>query len=471
MNWKQIIAGLLIIALVVVAAFFVYQQSLAPEPEIEESTVDVNTIAVNTGVDVVSAEGIVVPLRHAELSFEVGGQVAEILVEEGDRVEVGTTLLRLEATELEIALREAESTLAQAEAGLQMAQIQLQMAQARRATAEIGVDTATAQLALVQADARPEEIAAAESRLAAANAGVSQAVANRDVALDIPASQVRLAEADLAAAAANEHTLQNTYDDILESCVQTPQGEVCPLLGPVEEETRFRLRAAEANLEAAEAALDELNEGASPAQRRAANAAIIVATAQRNAAQAQLDLLLTGPKPEQVLEAEVGIQQAQAAVQQAEAAVLQAEATVAQAQAAVTKAETAGAAAQAALDRMTLVATFAGTVADLPVRIGQVVSSATPVIILADFSNWMVETADLTELDVVSVAVGYPVDVSVDAIPGEVIQGTVTDIDIASTLARGDVTYVVSIRLDQDDASDLPLRWGMTAFVDVDVSQ
>ena len=471
MNWKRIIVGVLIVVTLAVGGFFIYQQTLAPAPE-PPPAVDVNSLALDTGADLVSAEGIVVPLRHAELSFEVGGQVAEILVEEGSQVVAGAPLLRLEAVELEIGLRQAEATLAQAEANVDAAQIQVQVAQVSRTTAQLGIDAAAAQLVLLQAGPLAEEIAAAESDLAAASAGISQAAAGRDATLAIPASQVQLAEADVAAAMANERALRDAYDNILESCFETPEGEeICPLFGPVEEETRFRLQAAEANLVAAQTALDELNEGATPAQRRLANAAVTVAAAQRDAAQAQLDLLLAGPRPEQIMEAEVGVQDAEAAVLQAEAAVLQAEAELAQAEAGVVQARTAVATARTALDQMTVTAPFDGTVADLPVKAGQVVAPGTPVAILSDSSNWLVETTDLTELDVVAVAVGYPVDVTVDAIPDEVVRGTVIDIDTTSTLTRGDVTYAVTIRLDQDDATALPLRWGMTAFVDVDSQQ
>ena len=471
MNWKRIIVGVLIVVTLAVGGFFIYQQTLAPAPE-PPPAVDVNSLALDTGADLVSAEGIVVPLRHAELSFEVGGQVAEILVEEGSQVVAGAPLLRLEAAELEIGLRQAEATLAQAEANVDAAQIQVQVAQVSRTTAQLGIDAAAAQLALLQAGPLAEEIAAAESDLAAASAGISQAAAGRDATLAIPASQVQLAEADVAAAMANERALRDAYDNILESCFETPEGEeICPLFGPVEEETRFRLQAAEANLVAAQTALDELNEGATPAQRRLANAAVTVAAAQRDAAQAQLDLLLAGPRPEQIMEAEVGVQDAEAAVLQAEAAVLQAEAELAQAEAGVVQARTAVATARTALDQMTVTAPFDGTVADLPVKAGQVVAPGTPVAILSDSSNWLVETTDLTELDVVAVAVGYPVDVTVDAIPDEVVRGTVIDIDTTSTLTRGDVTYAVTIRLDQDDATALPLRWGMTVFVDVDSLQ
>jgi HlyD family secretion protein len=65
------------------------------------------------------------------------------------------------------------------------------------------------------------------------------------------------------------------------------------------------------------------------------------------------------------------------------------------------------------------------------------------------------------------VAVGQPVKVTVDALPDQEFQGIVTEIAPRSETKRGDVTYTVSIKL--TDATDAPLRWGMTAFVDINV--
>jgi hypothetical protein len=60
--------------------------------------------------------------------------------------------------------------------------------------------------------------------------------------------------------------------------------------------------------------------------------------------------------------------------------------------------------------------------------------------------------------------VGDAAEVRIDAIENETLSGTVTEIASVSTLTRGDVTYAVTIQL---DANSLPLRWGMTAFVDI----
>ncbi len=473
MRTRRLVISLIVIALLAAGGYFAYRQFLAPQPEATDSAAAVETTVVDTGVDVVSAEGQIVPFRHAALALQAGGEVVEILVTEGQTVQAGAPILRLDATDLEIALRQAEAGLSQAQAnlvaanaGLSAAQAGVDVAQVGVNTAQVGVTAAEAQVALVQADPLPEEITAAQSSIRAAASGIDQAAANRDSTLEIPGSRVRSAEAQVAAAFAEQRSIQETYDKIIRAGVG----------GTPEEQTRFALNAAVANLNAAQASLDELNEGATDAQRRAANAAVSVAVAQRDSAQAQLDLLQAGVKPEQVTVAEVGVAQSQAAVDQAEAAVSQAQVSVTQAEAAVAQAESgvrqaqAGLeAAQAALDKTVLIAPFAGTVADVSLELGEVASPGVPVVTLADFSQWLVETTDLTELDVVALAVDYPVEVQVDAIPDKVIKGTVTDISTVSTLTRGDVTYVVTISL--DDAGDLPLRWGMTVFVDVDVNQ
>jgi multidrug resistance efflux pump len=144
-----------------------------------------------------------------------------------------------------------------------------------------------------------------------------------------------------------------------------------------------------------------------------------------------------------------------------------AEAGVLQSQAAVNS-------AQKALDLMTLNAPFTGTIAELAVEVGEVASPGRPTVTLADFDGWLVETTDLTEFGVVPLAVGSLVEVGLDALPDETLNGTVSDIARIGQFEdqfeqKGDILYVVTVLL--EDAGDLPLRWGMTATVDIDIDQ
>jgi HlyD family secretion protein len=321
-------------------------------------------------------------------------------------------------------------------------------------------------LALVKAEATPEELAAAEQNLAAAEASVVAAGGERDASVRVSDAAVQAAQARVAAAQAEVDSLQKAYDNIIDACFTLPDDtEICPLYGPVEEQTRAQLEAAKINLAAAQAAEAEARAGATPAEQQLANAGVGVAIASRDQAQAQLDLLLAGARDEQIQQAEVGVAQAELAVEQAQVQVAQAESAIAQAEAGVTQAMADVEAAEKALQRMTLAAPFDGSVGEIEVEVGELVAPGAPVVRFADFAGWLVKTTDLTELDVVAVKNGLPAIVTFDALPGEEASGTVTDIAFVSTVVRGDVTYEVTIALDE---SDLPLRWGMTAFTDIE---
>ena len=66
----------------------------------------------------VVAQAKVMPARYATLSPQAGGMVAQVLAAEGDHVEAGQTLIRLESAELELGLAQAEASLASAQAKL-----------------------------------------------------------------------------------------------------------------------------------------------------------------------------------------------------------------------------------------------------------------------------------------------------------------------------------------------------------------
>jgi multidrug efflux pump subunit AcrA (membrane-fusion protein) len=136
--------------------------------------------------------------------------------------------------------------------------------------------------------------------------------------------------------------------------------------------------------------------------------------------------------------------------------------SLALAEARVAAAESALAAAQAGLARYELRAPMAGTVVALDLRPGEQAVVGRPVVQMADLSEWLVETLDLTEIDVVAIDPAQPVRVTADALPEVSMTGTVLSIAAVPRDVRGDVTYVARIKL---DAVDPRLRWGMTVLV------
>jgi multidrug resistance efflux pump len=393
----------------------------------------------------VSAEGVLVPAREAALAFRLAERVAEVLVAEGDHVTAGQPLIRLEHTDLDSAVAQAQAGVAQAEATVLQAQAAVDQAAAAVAVAE-------AQLAQVQAGARPEEIAAAEAQVKAAQSAVGQSVAQRNEVTSAPeADRVQAAQAQLAQAQATQKELQIAYDQIIEN--------IKYLAGPTEEKARFQLNAANQAVTAAQAALDQVNAGASDATIQAYSSAVGVTAFQRDAAVAQLDLLKAGASVEQIAVGQALVQQAQAAQAAAEAALKVAQAAQAVAQAGLS-------AAQTQLDQTTLAAPFAGTVVGLDLEVGELAAPGVPVLRLADLDHWQMQTSDLAETDVVLVRPGQAATITLDALAGVELAGTVTEISDVAETNRGNVTYAVTVALDPAQA---PLRWGMTAFADIHV--
>lgn len=462
MNWRRI--GIVAIAIAVLggAGFLAFTQFQATEETPAAIETDVDSVSVTTDIRIVSAEGVVVPVEQAQLAFLSSGLLVEQLVSEGDVVAAGDPLLRLETIDQAIGVTQAETAVLQAQANVQTAQAGLMAAQAGFEAAQIGITAAEVQLALLTADPTPAQIAASEANVAAAQAGILQAAGSRDVALEGGGSAaIAAAEARLVAAQTQFDNAVKQYQPILQNEEITDEA--------VKEQAALQLNSAQANLDAARAALTEAQNGATGGERTAAQAGVSVATNQRDAAQAQLDLLLAGPREEQIAVTETAVLQAQNSAAEAELQVVAAETAVAQAEAALQEAEAARQLAQTALDQRTLTAPFAGVVASITAKEGQVIAPGTPVLILADTSRWQIDTTDLTELSVVTIARGFEAEVTIDAYPGATLTAEVVDIADQAELVRGDVTYQVT--LDLTDTADLALRWGMTAFVTIDTEQ
>ena len=116
-------------------------------------------------------------------------------------------------------------------------------------------------------------------------------------------------------------------------------------------------------------------------------------------------------------------------------------------------------AAKDALSTYVITAPFSGVVADVSVKAGEQVTADTRAISMADYSEWFVETTDVTELEVVNLSVGQTVTLLPDALPDLELTGTITEISNAFTQQGGDILYTVRIRVDGSDPS---LKWGMT---------
>jgi multidrug resistance efflux pump len=109
-----------------------------------------------------------------------------------------------------------------------------------------------------------------------------------------------------------------------------------------------------------------------------------------------------------------------------------------------------------------LVAPFAAMVTEVRLIPGEAVTAYSPLIQLADFSEWFVETTGLTEIDLTQINLDQPVTVAADALPDVELTGEIVSVSPVYTEKAGDVLYEVRIRLTETVPE---LRWGMTVEV------
>ena len=118
--------------------------------------------------------------------------------------------------------------------------------------------------------------------------------------------------------------------------------------------------------------------------------------------------------------------------------------------------------ARAAVDALVLKAAMPGTAADIKILPGQRITAGEVVMAVADFSKWVVETDNLTEVEVVKVKEGQEVEIILDALPDVALKGVVSNINSRFEEKRGDITYTITAVLNETNPL---MRWGMTAAV------
>ncbi len=396
--------------------------------------------------DTVSAEAFLVPPREANLAFEGGGPVVELAVTEGDAVKTGQVLAQLSNADAKAAVASAEAALAQARASL--AQVKAGPTAEQIGVAEAAVARAQANLAQVIAgapDATAEQIAVAQARVDTLKAQLAQLKAGtRPETIEASLASVKQAQNALKLA-------QSDYDKI----AYAADSDLAQPIALALENATLNYQAALANHQA-------LVNGPTPAEIAVMQAQL----AEGEAALAQVKGDPAAVTAEQIAVAQAGVLEAEAALAQTKAGPTAEQ--IAVAQAGVQQAEAALEQARLALDKLSLIAPFDGVIASVNIETGEIAAPGVPVINLADLSTWQLETDDLTELDVVKVSPGQSVDIKFDALSGETFKGTVKQIKPRSQIKAGDVTYTVVIEL--DNADDPRLRWGMTAFVEINTN-
>ena len=191
---------------------------------------------------VVIVDGIVVPVQYTDLSFESSSTVEEILVAEGELVEKGQVIARLDNERQVIGIAQAEASVRAAQSRIE--ELRAGSREEEIAQTQAAVDVARANLQRLEEGSRPEDIAAAEAGLASAQVNLQDVLDGADNATMIQALvDIQNAEAALRQA-------QAAYDEV----------KWDPNLGALPQSSA--LEQATNNYEAAKARYDDIVAGA-----------------------------------------------------------------------------------------------------------------------------------------------------------------------------------------------------------------
>ncbi|HEY53389.1 MAG TPA: HlyD family efflux transporter periplasmic adaptor subunit [Caldilineae bacterium] len=437
---KRIVIIAVIVIVVALGGWWAYNRFVAQPPEPTATETAAQEAALAELENVIWASGKLTPERWAALSPATGGTVSSLATTEGEWVQAGAVLAELDNRVLHSQVDVAAAAVSEAEAARDKLLAGATKAELDAAKADIAAAEAAVALAQAQLQQAREGVTAAETQ-------VSIAQAQYDELASHPTQTERIAaqkEVDMAKAAVDQ--AQAAYDIV--------RGN--PHIGALPQSAA--LHQATLAYEAAQAAYRAVVQGATRQQLAIAQAQIDSAKEQVAVARAQIPA------------AEAGVQAAEAQLARAQAALdaLETGATaedIAVAEARIESATATLATATAQLQQTQIVAPFDGQVGSIFVRTGELAMPGAPVLMLGDTGYMWVETTDLRETDVTRIEVGMPVEVTFDAVPNRTFAGEIVRIAPMSTVEQGSTNYTVIIEVADLDPG---LRWGMTAFVNID---
>lgn len=349
--------------------------------------------------NLVMADGKVVPNQHTNLTFTTSGVVYEVLVSEGQFVQKGQPIASLTGGE---------------QFAVEIAAAELELLTYRQQREDL---IKNANLAYAEA---VQTLATLEKELDKA----TKQAASKEYKIG-DQEQIDIAWANLITAQEDVKQWEDMWNSVSGKDENDPQR--ASVLSAVAASRQIR--------DQAQANYNYLTSKPNPIDVNLANANLTLAQERVDLAKLEVEILSQGVDPDQVAQLDAQILAAQARLT----------------------------AAQANLENTKLSAPFDGLVITNPLKIGELVNPGSPLVVLANLDEMMIETTDLTEMNVLGIGVGDTVTVRFDAIPDLEIEGSVERIRQIGDMQQGDITYMVVITLAEQDPR---LMWNMTATVE-----
>ena len=344
------------------------------------------------------AEAVVLPIRQVNLSFTSAGIVDEILIQEGQPVKTGDVIARLKGSE------KMNAAIVGAE---------LEVLSAQQAIEDLN-ENAVVAAAQVQL-----ELALKQKDLDDAQKKFNALSYKRATTANLEEAQSRFTLAEKAYEQAKK-----IFDNLKDRPTNNPERAQAALFLAEKQKAK----------EQAEAELNWLLGFPTDLEIGERQAKLALSKAEVDRLTKRYEILKNGPDPDELAIAQARLKNAEATLRSA----------------------------KEALDDLLLVSSIDGVLVTSNIDVGEFVSPGTNQIIVADLSQWQIETTDLIELQVVGIQEGDPVTITFDALPGTELSGKVVRIKPIGENRQGDITYTVVIALDKQDNR---LRWNMTAVV------
>jgi HlyD family secretion protein len=305
-----------------------------------------------------------IEVTDAQLSFRIAGRMIERLVDEGQTVQPGQVVARLDRTDQELAVSQSEAN----------------------------VSFAKAALAELEAGSRPEEIARAQAQVEQARFVLAE-LENGSRVQEVADAKAELERAEFAAKTAQAQLEQAKSDEerfaamLKSNVVSRREYEVY----------HTQAQAARSTWEAAQASTRRAREQLSLRQEGPRQEAIRQARAALEQAQQQFDLVKAGPRKE--------------TIEQARAKLEVAEKTLSQ--------------VRRQLEYTQLTAPFNSVVLSKSAEPGEYLNPGSPVVTVGDLEHvWL--RAYVSETDLGKIRLGDPVEVTTDSYPGKTYRGKIS---------------------------------------------
>lgn len=407
----------------------------------------IETVAVERGplTVMIGAIGSVRSAQTATLSWQTSGTVGSVTAALKQKVTRGESMASLDPTSLSQGILQAQVDLINARSSLESLKqpdpLKIAQAQETLEQAQTQLDNLLNPSAVVLAEAEIS-VLNAQDALEDAQNQVNRLAFGRG-----GQEQVELARANYLLALEKVDQMQARYDQTPGSPDRDPAKAMAlsSLAGAQNERDRTlaainwylggytstEVAEKEADLSLAQARLENSQRTLAELQNPT-SATLALAQARVTDAQKALDEQLGGPSEDDLLIAQTRVTQA-----------------------------------EAALAAAGLVAPFDGTITQVMVLQGDLVSPGSPAFRIDDLSTLYVDL-EVSEVDISVVQPGQPVSITFDAILDQSYEGEVTQIGQIGTISQGTVSFSVTVRMLNPGPM---VRSGMTAIANITVAQ